>query len=248
MFLIDPSYYEIKTTHDKGRGAFARTRIEAGTVIGDYLGTIIDPDPIDDHDDEYHDGLYYAMITNKQAILPDRESIGIHIINHSCEPNIAFTPYKGHILYVALRTIFPHEELTVNYLIDPEHGERNYYICHCHAPTCKGTWYIHPNKLKMFDALFDESAAGQSEEERALPYGRPLPKLSHYPPHFDDNEFYDLFGSMILKPTTYPDTTFPSLSEIRSRIRTNGTTLTFPAIGLNVRGVMDTLVITENIQ
>lgn len=158
MFLIDQELYEIKTTDKKGRGVFAKKTIAPGIVIGDYLGTLIDPNRIEEESDEYHDGLYYALTTNVQAVLPDKDSGGIHLINHSCEPNISFLPYKGHILYVSLRKILPGEELTVNYLIDPEHGERNYYICHCEAPTCKGTWYIHPRKIERFGKIFDEAA------------------------------------------------------------------------------------------
>src|SRR3990170_2989014 len=41
MFLIPESYWEIKKTKNKGRGAFARKPIEQGTLIGDYVGKLV---------------------------------------------------------------------------------------------------------------------------------------------------------------------------------------------------------------
>lgn len=246
MFLIDQKLYEIQTTDKKGRGVFAKKTIRPGIVIGDYLGMLIDPAIIENEPDDYHNGLYYALINNAQAVLPDKESIGVHLINHSCEANIAFLPYKGHILYVSLRTIHPGEELTVNYLIDPEHGEPNFYICHCLAATCKGTWYIHPRKIDRFEKLFDEAAAGQSDEEKNLPFGRLLPKLASYPDHFEDNDFYDLFGSSSCEALKLDDTVLPSRQQLRKHLRESGSRLKFPALNIIVCGVTDTLVIAEN--
>lgn len=247
MFIISEENYEVRNTEKKGRGVYAKKVIEPGTVIGDYLGTLVSSEEVDKNEEQYHDGLYYAAITDTQTVLPEKSSIGVHVINHSCEPNIAFLPYKGHILYVSLKKIFIGEELTVNYLIDPDHGERNYYICHCEAPTCKGTWYIHPKKIERFEKLFDEEAANQSEEDKKLTVGQALPKLSSYPDHFEDNSLYDIFGSATASPLSVDNTKLPSLQELRNLIRDNGTYLDFPNLKLRIHGISDNLIIIENL-
>ena len=61
---------------------------------------------------------------------------GAEIINHSCDPNLRSSIFKGHILYWSKRDIKPGEELTVDYLfskkIDP-------VPCSCGAAACRGT-------------------------------------------------------------------------------------------------------------
>ena len=41
MFLLSEDYLQIRKTKKKGFGVFAKKRIKAGTVIGDYLGKVI---------------------------------------------------------------------------------------------------------------------------------------------------------------------------------------------------------------
>lgn len=244
MFLIADDRYSIRKTDKKGRGVFAAHIIEPGIVIGDYLGTVLDPKLIDAEDDKYHEELFYAQITDHQAILPDKTDKGVHLINHSCEPNIAFWPYNGHILYVSLRRIYMGEELTVNYLIDPEVGERNFFICHCGAPTCRGTWYIHPKKIAQFEKIFDKAASRQSDTDRDLPFGATLPKLNAYPKHVDDDPFYDLFGSAQEPPIVRGgDTHLPPISVIRQIIRETGKQICYDKMNIQIRGVMDNLIV-----
>lgn len=244
MFIIPDDTFEIKKTDKKGRGAFARRAIGPGVVIGDYLGTIIDPRVVDAEEDKFHEELYYALINDHQAILPDKQTVGVHFINHSCEPNVAFYPYNGHILYVSLRTIFPGEELTVNYLIDPEFGELNFFICHCGTPTCRGTWYIHPSKMDAFESMFQAAAAGQTEAEKKLPYGALLPQLPVYPTLIEDDVFYDLFGSSHKPPSSNTrDSRLPTIAKVRKIIRETGTQIHYELMNMVVRGVMGDLII-----
>ncbi|MBI1862740.1 hypothetical protein HYS00_01330 [Candidatus Microgenomates bacterium] len=152
------------------------------------------------------------------------------------------------MLFATLRRIFPGEELTMNYLIDPSFGERNYFVCHCGSPVCNGTQYIHPNKIVQFEKMFAESASRQSDEEKHLPFGATLPPLKTYPTHFTDDPFYDLFGSSSHAPTILPhDTTVPSLHALRKLLRESGTHLAFSAIKITVCGIMDDLIISTSI-
>jgi SET domain-containing protein len=61
---------------------------------------------------------------------------GAEIINHSCEPNLRTWNLKRHILYMSRRTIYPGEELTVDYRFDKK-VER--VPCTCGASSCRGT-------------------------------------------------------------------------------------------------------------
>jgi hypothetical protein len=58
------------------------------------------------------------------------------LINHSCEPNAEARLLDGHIWIVALRAIFPGEEITFNYGYDLESYRE--HPCHCGTPSCPG--------------------------------------------------------------------------------------------------------------
>src|SRR4051812_33211614 len=114
MFLLNKSFWEVRKTKSTGRGVFARKIIEGGTVLGDYIGEIMSPE-----EDNDEGGIYGMWINSTTIVNADPAAEGIHLINHSCEPNVAMYSYKGHILYFALRKIFPGEQLVIQYLIDP---------------------------------------------------------------------------------------------------------------------------------
>jgi SET domain-containing protein len=99
MMLLNKSYWTVKTTKNKGRGIFANKNILPGTLIGDYRGKIIHPD----EEDEIAQNGFYAMCWHEEiAFMPaDLTVEDIHLINHSCAPNLCMYPYQGHILYVS---------------------------------------------------------------------------------------------------------------------------------------------------
>src|SRR5688572_5252851 len=125
MFL-EPSWYSVRKT-PKGRGVFAKRTLEAGTVIGDYLGRVGKPtdDPVG--------ALYAMMLSLNRWVFPlsPRRSVGVHVINHSCMPNAGLFPYRGHVLISAIRRIFPGEELSFDYWMSrPVPGEL-WHPCEC---------------------------------------------------------------------------------------------------------------------
>ncbi len=61
---------------------------------------------------------------------------GAEIINHSCDPNLYSSIFKGHILYLSKRAITPGEELTVDYRFSDKIGD---VPCRCGSPRCRGT-------------------------------------------------------------------------------------------------------------
>ncbi len=236
MFLIPSSSYSVRKTQNKGRGVFARKEIAPGKVIGDYLGTIVSDSTINNERKIKNEGLYHASIGGSYSVMPPIDNVGIHCINHSCEPNLAYVQYGNHVLYVSMRKIFPGEEFTVNYLIEPEFGERNYFICHCGAPTCKGTWYNHPGNIKKIDDKAD--LLSRSIHSQTVRAGAMHLPLSRYPESMSDRIEYDLFGSDKAPYHKCEDAILPSVREIRSVIRNTGQYLHFTHVHLLVRGVM----------
>lgn len=61
---------------------------------------------------------------------------GAEIINHSCDPNLRASVFKGHILYISNRLIQRGEELTVDYRFS---DTIQHVRCCCKAHNCRGT-------------------------------------------------------------------------------------------------------------
>ena len=61
---------------------------------------------------------------------------GAELINHSCDPNLVTSIFKGHILYKSRRAIAAGEELTVDYLFSTKIET---VPCACGARACRGT-------------------------------------------------------------------------------------------------------------
>ncbi|OGK19085.1 hypothetical protein A3B50_04540 [Candidatus Roizmanbacteria bacterium RIFCSPLOWO2_01_FULL_40_42] len=233
MFLINSSSYKIKKTKNKGRGVFLTKDLEGGTVIGDYLGKIVS------HEEEEDSNVFYGMTRNDdEMILPDPDTAGVNYINHSCAPNCAMYPYKGHMLIVALRKIFTGEELSYLYLVDPEEGLTFYYACKCGAPWCRGSMVTSWEYSKKFWDTFIVKKQGKDYAKKLASFGKELPPLKAYPKKVKDETIYDLFGSLKKSPITVADKKLPSKVILRKKIRETGRRLRFPKIGTTVIGVL----------
>lgn len=141
MFLINSDYYEVKKTHDRGRGVFCKKEIKAKTIIGEYTGTKVEIEKYDLEKDK--DGLYLMFLDDKYAIYPDLKKEDIHLINHSCEPNCWILNTKGKVFFFALKNIKLGEELTISYLLPPKDEMCNPcpHDCKCGSKRCTGTMH-----------------------------------------------------------------------------------------------------------
>src|SRR5579862_3875481 len=177
MFVIPDDWYAIKMLKKKGRGVFASRDIAPGTVIGDYLGTLMPRDA----SDERSNGLYDMAGGLNYEILADPKKKGVHLINHSCANNCEAYPYQGHILYIALRKIFRGEELAVNYsLYAPEENTPcSAHACHCGSKFCRGTMHEDWQQFDAWDALLRKQF-GVWYRKVPGKYGSELPPLSKY--------------------------------------------------------------------
>jgi hypothetical protein len=244
MFLIPSSSYTIKTLKKKGRGVFAQQDIAPGTVIGDYLGTII---PFDGAD-ERRDGLYDMVGGSKYDILASPTKKGIQLINHSCANNCDMYPRAGHMLYFALRKIFKGEELTVNYALSTEDDNVpcDFHACHCGSPLCAGTMHDGWKSSEAWDALVKKES-GPWQNKVPGNYGTELPPLAIYPITIakDYPEIYNHFGTNQKSPQRYGERTLPSVTELRKRIRETGLRIAFPKLHVTVDGIKNGTLLTE---
>lgn len=242
MFLIPQNLWEVRKTEDRGRGVYALGEINPGTVIGDYLGRII---PYDDFD-EQHDGLYDMWYSDDLCILPDPSGVGIHLMNHSCAPNCAIYPYRDRMLFFALRRIFPGEEFTVSYLIDPplDTEPPHRHTCYCKTPVCHGTMDTTWEFSQKWSAYIDELKhdADNPPPHRA---GDTLKHLSRYPDTIDDNPIYDLFGSWSHQPVDFAAQSMPDAQTVRRHIRQNGVGMRIPQLQTVILGVMNGLIVSR---
>lgn len=193
MFLLKDDYWRIKKTKEKGFGVFAKKKISAGTVIGDYLGKVIHISEYDPDTDVKE--LYILYFTDQAFIYPDITKPGIHLLNHSCTPNCWMYIYRGHTLFFALRNIAPGEEFTIAYLLSPkdETCKPCTHICKCESKFCTGTMHLSKNKYERWQKF-------QKEEKKKTKtakffFGENLPKLASYPKKIPNNPIYAMIYS-----------------------------------------------------
>ena len=178
MFLIDKKFWEVRKTNDKGLGVFAKREITKGTVIGDYLGKLIRNA---DYDVELEkNGVYLMYLTDEASIYPDLKKQGLHLFNHSCEPNCAFYLYRGHILFFAIENIEAGSELTISYMISPkEYCTNCTHYCMCGSLNCTGTLHLTKREYAKWDRYQKEHKRKSVFPKSA--FGKDFPKLKNYP-------------------------------------------------------------------
>ena len=246
MLLLPKSYWHVQQTEKKGRGIFATKDIPAGKVVGDYIGKVIH-----EKDEDKYDKMgdpFYLMYYNHEALVhPDPKTPGIHIINHSCTPNLWMYTYKGHTLYFSLRRIFAGEELTVSYLLSPQDKDCNPCedICHCDAVLCFRTMHLSEKEYNEWEK-FDDAIEKETKPE-PVEFGKTLPILDAYPEVIPDNSIYTLFGSKNNYSLRVNDKKLPTVHGLRRIIRQSGRTVAFPKMNLRVHGVMHDLLISETL-
>ncbi|MBI1862672.1 SET domain-containing protein [Candidatus Microgenomates bacterium] len=179
MFLLSDDYWKVSKTNQKGNGIIAKKSIPQGTVIGDYLGRVVN---IAEYDlDSDKSGLYLMYYTDQACIYPDRTKPGIHLLNHSCEPNCWIYTYHGHSLFFAIRDIAPGEELTIMYLLSPlDNSCKNCpHNCLCGATRCTKTMHLPKDVYLRWQKFHD----AQMKKTTIAPFvfGKNLEPLQSYP-------------------------------------------------------------------
>lgn len=243
MFVIPDTYWEVKEVPGHGRGVFAKKDIEAGVVVGDYLGKMIHPEEEDDV--EKGDHFYLMYYHDYASIYPEVKKPGVHLLNHSCAPNTWMYTYMGHTLYFAIRHIFPGEQLTVSYQISPQDKECKpcTHLCSCGSVLCFQTMHLSEERYNKW-AEFHDREEKKTQRERVR-FGEYLQPLDKYPKSIPDNPLYTLFGAEQELSVKVMDSKIPSREEIRKIIRSTGRTIQFAKLDLKVHGVFEKLLISQ---
>lgn len=187
MFLIKDDSWETKKTKQKGLGIFAKKEIKAGVTIGDYLGKVIKTQ--DYNLDLDKEGLYLMYFSDEASIYPNLKNPGIHLLNHSCQPNCWIYTYQTHTLFFARRKIKPGEELSIPYLLSPKDKTCRpcTHNCKCASKFCAGTMHLSKAKYKKWQKF----QSGQKKSANLKPvFGKNLPRLSSYPKTIPINSIY----------------------------------------------------------
>ncbi len=239
MFL-DESLWAIRRTK-WGRGVFARREVPAGTVIGDYLGVVGPPR------DEPPGQLYAMMLSLYRWVYPPqpRRSVGVHVLNHSCEPNAGLFPYRGHVLLSATRRIFSGEEVTWDYwMSQPEPGE-DWHPCLCGSAYCRGSFSMgSARQAELVRRLFVSDAwAGARRRVRV---GEPFAPLPRYPAQTKDLVAYNVYGHRTKPPLTVREKTLRH-GVLRALLRESGKRLYLPALRARVIGSHDGRLVVESL-
>lgn len=244
--LLSNGYWEVRNTRKMGRGIFAKKDIVAGVVIGDYIGKVVRETDIGNYDKK-GDDFYLMYYHDRASIYPDVKSTGIHVLNHSCTPNVWMYTYKGHTLYFSLRKVFKGEQLTVSYLLSPQDKECNPcdHLCSCGSVICPGNMHLSEIQYNKWHSLDDKQ--GKKTKAERVRYNTTLSVLSTYPQNIPDDPFYTLFGSDSKKPLILDNKILPTRSQLRNLIRQSGRTLKFKNLNTLVLGVTDTIIVSKPI-
>ena len=179
MFLLPVDCWTVRETKEKGKGVFACKKIKKGTVISDYLGTVIKTAEYDLENDKK--GLYLMYFTDQASIYPDVAKPGPHLLNHSCAPNCWMYVYKGHTLFFALKTIQKGDELTISYLLSPNEGSCSpcTHVCKCRSKHCVQTMHLSKKNYTLWQAFL--KAERKKTRRTSFSFGTYLPPLASYP-------------------------------------------------------------------
>ncbi|KAE9042212.1 hypothetical protein PR001_g4213 [Phytophthora rubi] len=151
-----PTLEPFKTQH-KGYGVRTRQRIAPLSIVGEYVGELIDQKELARRlksVPRHELNFYYLLLAPGVYIDARCKGSFTRFVNHSCEPNCKTEKWtvKGEtrIAVIALKYIQEGEELTFDYQWKAL-GSRQ-IKCFCGAPSCKGVIGTQSDALKGAEA------------------------------------------------------------------------------------------------
>jgi uncharacterized protein len=116
-----------------GLGLFATKLIKEAAYIATYRGRRISAEEAEQRERR---GAKYMFELNRRWVIDGSPRWNVaRYINHSCRPNAKPVVRKGRIVFVALRSIAPGEEITYNY--GREYFEFFFKKAGCRCKSCR---------------------------------------------------------------------------------------------------------------
>jgi hypothetical protein len=148
-----------------GTGAFSAIPISPGEVVLmiDDSRVVTTSDPLDPSRGEFEhhcDHLAGGIVVLMQP--PER------FINHRCEPNTYIRTIAGDRYVVALREIYPDDEITYDYCINGD-GDTE-WVCDCGSSACRkrhlsGFFHLPVDVQASYFALLDDWFIAEHRDE-----------------------------------------------------------------------------------
>jgi uncharacterized protein len=154
MILLPRSHWEVKETKEKGKGVFAKKKIGKHRLVAQYVGKLVHIMDVDL--DTY--GNYLMEYDDERAIVPNIDSIGAHLINHSCNPNCWIYKYNRNVFLASMKDIAPSEEITIHYLLPPKGAsckEKCDHVCNCGEQNCTGSMHLSEEDYKTWQKILN---------------------------------------------------------------------------------------------
>ncbi len=122
-------------------GVFAEEAIPARHKVIEYTGELVPYSRVlQAHNRHWksslHTPVYLASLNKRWVINGAVGGNGAQLINHCCDPNLAYRRARGRMLLFSRRTITKGEELTLDYRFHPDAEQ---IPCRCGAASCRGT-------------------------------------------------------------------------------------------------------------
>lgn len=151
-----------------GRGLFTTRPLAPGDPVCSYHGIEVSRARLAElHSEDralFERISEYGVSTTRGGHLyaPDLSTVGAHLINHSCAPNVRWAEWeRGALVVRALKAIPANEELAIHYgwLGVKAAHDRAWHECRCRARLCAGTIEL---RLEFLEDPEDRSTVGTS--------------------------------------------------------------------------------------